>query len=116
MMNPNLQMQGMFFTMFGGAEKFDCWLTQMSETLANINDPQVQPIKLDEKMFPPMIQGLMYKPHEVIDTFLELLERSNAWEYQIKTNRTSAQVIDVLSGHIIEEGNAVELTEKYKGA
>jgi hypothetical protein len=115
MTNLNFSMQSVLFSMFGGIEKFDCWLTQIAETLADVNNPRVKPIKLDEKMFPPMVQGLMRRPHEVVDGFLEMLEGINTWEYKIKGNGGLSQVIDMVSGHVIEEGNESELIKKYEG-
>lgn len=102
-----------FFGMFGGPQKFDCWLTATADILADVDSPQLKPISLDDQVVPPMMQQLMHQPHEVIDILMDYLEQINAWDYAVRRNGNVSQAIDVLSGHVIEEGDEVELRHKY---
>ena len=102
-----------FFGFFGGKKKFDCWMSQTADILSNPNDPRVKPVKLSEQHFPLQLQELMNAPHEVLDVLMENLELIKAWEFILRNDNGEVQVIDEVSGHIVEVGNEIELSKKY---
>jgi len=90
-------MKNQFFKMFGGPEKFDLWLTQTAEILA-------KPISLPPLVVPFMMPGMFQldKPHEMLDWLIEQLEQQGVWEYTIRRNYEQYEIIDGISGHIVE--------------
>ena len=102
-----------FFSFFGGKQKFDCWMSQTADILSNPNDPRVKPIKLSEQHFPLQLQELMKAPHEVLDTLIGNLEIIKAWEFTLRSDNGESQVIDEVTGHVVEVGNEIELSKKY---
>jgi len=85
--------------LFGGREKLDCWLTMAADQLA---DPEkAKPATLPVAI-PESFQALMQRPREVIDGLLEKLHELNTWGYGVRVQGGLAEVIDNLTGHVIE--------------
>ena len=107
------RVRGMFLTLFGGKEKLDCWLTRISDELANADNPANRPIRLDPSLIPEEFQSVMHRPKEVVDLIAEKLESLSVFGYTakiIKQGEASlAIVLDQASGHVIEETAGPEL-------
>jgi hypothetical protein len=97
----------MFLTLFGGKEKLDCWLTRISDELADADNPANRPIRLDPSLIPEEFQSVMHRPKEVVDLIVERLDSLSVFGYTAKVigqgEASLAIVSDQASGHVIEE-------------
>lgn len=118
------RVRGMFLTIFGGKEKFDCWLTKTADELADASNPALRPIQIDPSLIPEEFASMMHRPREVVDMVLEKMDSLSVFGYTakvVKQSETSLAIItDQASGHIIEEATGPDpesligsLVEKY---
>lgn len=94
-------LRGIFFTLFGGPAKLDCWLTEVADRMA---DPaQAAPIPLSLAL-PAEAAAVMHRPREVVDLLLSHLEKVCVWSYTIRRPTFSrwVEVIDDATGHLVE--------------
>jgi hypothetical protein len=91
-------MRNLFFSMFGGPENLDCWMTGMADALVS---PQPAPVPLD--MVPVHFRAWMARPSEVIDHLLEQMHSLWTWKYLIRGAQEGGyEVIDETTGHVVE--------------
>jgi len=105
-----------FFLMFGGPEKFDCWLSRIADEA--VDPRKTQAPNLPPGLVPPQFADLMHRPLEVVDFILDNLERLGVWQYEVRTEGQECLVIDQITGHIIESlamgpGVLEQLETKY---
>ena len=119
-MNLNLNMipddiaaniRSMFFSMFGGPDRLDCWISQGADEMASMGEEMSV-----AQVLPMPMQNLVLKPKEVMDTLIDKLHALKVWEYCLKTNGERVKVYDLTSGHLLEEADLEllpALQEKY---
>jgi hypothetical protein len=91
-------MRTVFFSMFGGPENLDCWLTGMADALAS-----PQPAPAIPAQVPDHFRAWMSRPSEVIDHLLEQMHGLWTWKYLIRgTQEGGYEVVDVTTGHVVE--------------
>jgi hypothetical protein len=91
-------MRSLFFSMFGGPDKLDCWLNDSADELASMG------LALPAALALPLpLQTLVLRPREVLDTLLDKLHGLKVWEYDLKRERGLIKVYDRASGHLVEE-------------
>jgi len=91
-------MRSLFFSMFGGPDRLDCWLNDTADELATAGPEMPAAMVL-----PLPLQTLALKPREVLDTLLDKLHGLKVWEYDLKKEQGLAKVYDRTSGHLVEE-------------
>ena len=118
------QIAAPFLAMFGGRDKFDCWLSKTADQLADADNPAIRPVSLDPARFPAEFQSWMHRPKEVVDYLLEQINLLEIFVYTAKIIKQGeaylANVSDQTSGHVIEEAVSPDsdyllhsLVEKY---
>jgi hypothetical protein len=91
-------MRTLFFSMFGGPQNLDCWMTRMADAMAS---PQSAPVSLS--LVPEHFRAWMSRPSEVIDHLLEQMHSLWTWKYCIRSAQDDGyEVIDELTGHVLE--------------
>jgi len=108
MISGNTDLAGLLFSMHGGAVGFDLWLTKTANFLASQNHVPAG--------FAPMVSQFSggEGPLGMIDNLLILLDQANIWKYKIQEVDGKVQVIDEISGHVVEESSDLQtITEKY---
>ena len=103
-------MRSLFFSMFGGPDKLDCWLNRSADELAAMG-----PVPAALALPLPM-QTIVMKPKEMLDMLLDNLHDLRVWEYELRKNGEVARVYDLTSGHLLEEADLEllpALQEKY---
>lgn len=114
-MKAGQQLSNLFASMHGGLDKFDLWLCTTAAFLVN----QTSIPEQLKAYFCLITNGVVPQPSEIVDYFIDALDKAGVWKYTIKSNENPIQVIDELSGHVIEEvvntpSNLKQLTEKYE--
>jgi hypothetical protein len=99
-----VEIRSLFFSLFGGAERLDCIVTQSADELAN--GAAIPPLF----NLPLQMQALVSRPQELIDVLLDQLHGLGVWEYRLEWDEESVRVFDAVSGHLIEEGDAGALS------
>lgn len=92
-------LRSLFFSLFGGPDKLDCWLNRSADELASMG-----PVPTAIALSLPM-QTLALHPKEVLDTLLEKLHDLKVWEYDLKIEPGLLRVYDRTSGHLVEEAD-----------
>jgi len=91
-------MRMVFFSMFGGPQNLDCWLTGMADALVSSGPA---PVPLD--LVPEHFRGWMSRPFEVIDHLLEQMHSLWTWKYLIRGAPDGGyEVVDETTGHVVE--------------
>jgi hypothetical protein len=91
-------MQTLFFSMFGGPQNLDCWMTGMADVLAS-----PQPAPVPTALVPEHFQAWMSRPSEVIDHLLEQMHSLWTWKYLIRPAQDGGyEVVDETTGHVVE--------------
>ena len=93
-------MRSLFFSMFGGPDRLDCWLNETADELASTG-----PALPTAFVLPLPMQTLALKPREVLDTLLDKLHGLKVWEYDLKRENGLVRVYDRTSGHLVEEAD-----------
>jgi hypothetical protein len=98
------EIRSLFFSLFGGAERLDCIVTQGADELAK--GGVIPPLF----NLPLQVQALASRPQELLDVLLDQLHDLGVWEYRLEWDEESVRVFDAVSGHLIEEGDAGALS------
>lgn len=89
-----------FFLLFGGPEKFDCWLSRIADEA--VDPRKTEALNLPPGLVPPQFADLMQRPLEVVDFILGNLERLGVWQYEVRRQGQEYLVVDQISGHLIK--------------
>lgn len=106
------------FAMHGGPIKFDLWLTDIADRVANPDAPGVRMPEAYSYIC-KHAHGIMSNPRSVVDYLLETLHDVGVWEYPIQNGDGILKVMDPVSGHVIEvlvstPENLKSLSKKYE--
>jgi hypothetical protein len=106
------------FSLHGGQQGFDCWISKIADAMATANSPGESEIARLGNL-PDKIVAISRNPHEVVDTILSLVDRLNLFSYELRRSNGKVEVVDSFSGHIIEElqsdeSNLQALAKKYE--
>jgi hypothetical protein len=108
MLDNKSNLAEMLFSMHGGAKGFDLWLVKTADFLAKHKSVPSE--------FAPLVSQLSNGPPlEMIDMMIESLDNAGAWQFKINQSNGISQVIDLVSGDIVEESHDLQsMIEKYK--
>lgn len=100
------------FSLHGGVEKFDQWLTCTADRL--VKEKEIPAVMLAS--FPNLPE--LPKPNGMVDFILEQLEAIGIWGYRIKREASALEVTELIYNHVIEtipysEENLQSLFAKY---
>lgn len=113
-MNQREQVVKTLMTLHGGPEKLDCWLTVAADRMPG--DSKYLPPGVRPHLGPAM--AWMERPYEVLDHILDNLERLGAWKYYLRRGFGAWEIVDALSGHVMEATDGLEslqsLATKYR--
>ena len=105
--------RSIFFSLFGGPDQLDLWLTRIADALADIGNPGTRLLPLPMANIPMAWQSWMHRPGEVVDMLLERLHDLSVWGYTVKIIRRGqgfqAMVSDQTSGHLMEAAESSDL-------
>ena len=111
------QMANLLITMHGGLVKFDRWLSTSADFLSKQDSIPERFVALFPVM--PDMSNSVPHPSEIIDNLINTLEKAKIWEYVIKSNNGTIQVVDRVYNHVMEEvlftpDNLQSLANKYE--
>ncbi|MBM4286894.1 MAG: hypothetical protein FJ135_01880 [Deltaproteobacteria bacterium] len=100
-------LRSLFFTMFGGPEKMDCWLSQGADALAQGSPAPLHLVKAFQAF--PNIREVSQNPREALDFLLDRLHELHVWDYRLERQGDALRVFDEILGCLLEEAPAESL-------